>query len=514
MVAWPQLIAVVLLARLSPLSSSVFPTVTSRLGNLINDARENFNSLRYSSFRAHREDINKRLVATFETFMRRQSAASSDAKRELERLTAQLQKLYDETSDIKVRQEQDLAELTRQSLLQRPRGLDESLEAFRRAYNESLESLLPPRQQANDNLNKRPPRGMRLPVRAITTSTLQQTWQTLVIDEPFAKQMEAMRRELVQSWDVLLSRTSDVTSQAELAITSRVDNLHRLQGQLVSSARGVLNTTSASLARGISSRELSQERRLLEARLRELEREGKAWLDQQVTQLDASIHAVQDRIQQSNRAYDDLVSKRRASMYYTALNDAALNKILQLIDLSAPGHGWQLVRAEDGYVVYRKFLLGQGSQYACVMCSGTIHAPPRDVFALFEDNTRVPEYNSFYERGRDLEVVAENTKITWTATPPVFPFKPRDFCTLVHMRKLKDGTFVVLNKATTHPDAPHLPGYVRGQIVLAANIIQPVPGDARKSRLTMITQLDPGGFAPPVAINHVSLALSPASCAT
>ena len=473
-----------------------------RLGNWISDVREGLDALRYSSFKAYREDINQRLVATFETFMRRQAAASSDAKRELERMTAQLQNLYTETSDIKLRQERDLAELTRQSLLQRPRSLDESLEAFRRAYNESLESLLPPRQQANKRTH-----GTRLPARVRGRAT--PTWQTLVIDEPFAKQMEAMRKELVLSWDALLMRTSDVTSQAELAIASRVDNLHRLQGQLVSSAKGVLNTTSASLSLGISSRELSRERRLLEARLRELEREGKAWLDQQVTQLDASIHAVQDRIQQSNRAYEDLVSKRRASMYYTALNDAALNKILQLIDLSNPGHGWMLVREEDGYVVYRKFLVGQGSQYACVMCSGIIRAPPKDVFALFEDNTRVPEYNSFYERGRDLEVVAENTKITWTATPPVFPFKPRDFCTLVHMRKLKDGTFVVLNKATTHADAPPLSGYVRGQIVLAANIIQPVPGDARKTRLTMLTQLDPGGFAPPVAINHVRRCCAP-----
>lgn len=47
---------------------------------------------------------------------------------------------------------------------------------------------------------------------------------------------------------------------------------------------------------------------------------------------------------------------------------------------------------------------------------------------------------------RDIEIVAENTKITWTLATPIFPFKARDFCTVIHFRKLKDGTLVVLNR--------------------------------------------------------------------
>lgn len=104
---------------------------------------------------------------------------------------------------------------------------------------------------------------------------------------------------------------------------------------------------------------------------------------------------------------------------------------------------------------------------------------------------------------RDIEVVGENTKVVWAASAPIFPFKPRDFCTVVHIRQLKDGTFVVLNRATKHPDVPVLPNYVRGSIVLGANIIQPIPGKSNMCRLTMITQVDPGGFAPPMIINHV-----------
>ena len=51
--------------------------------------------------------------------------------------------------------------------------------------------------------------------------------------------------------------------------------------------------------------------------------------------------------------------------------------------------GWKLIKSEDGCDVYRKFLSGGlGSQYACVKCMGIVNAPPKNVFDLFEDNTR------------------------------------------------------------------------------------------------------------------------------
>ena len=497
------------------------------LGSFINDLREGMDALRYSSFNEYKEQFNQRLARSYEGFLSRQAAATFDARRELERYTTQLERLYAETMQTQRRQQTSLAELTQQSRgLQRPRGLDESLDAFRRAYNESLESLmapLQPREKTTYGMRLHAliqQRGAGIAGRGVATKAtpglgLQQTWQTLVIDEPFAKQIESMRRDLTRSWDSLLSHTSSVQTQAEQAMATTLDDLQRdllsLQTRIVSSARDFLTATSSTLlvdphlAMSYTSRDALRDKARLEERFRELDREGKAWVETQAQLMQTRIRLMQDKIQQSNRVYEELLTKRKASMYYTALNDATLNQVLKLIDLERKGHGWKIVREEDGYVVYRKFLHGPGrtSQYACVMCKGIINAPPKDVFALFEDNTRVPEYNTFYDRGRDLEVVAENTKITWTATPPVFPFKPRDFCTLVHMRKLKDGTYVILNKATSHAGAPPQPGYVRGQIVLAANIIQPVPGNARKSRITMLTQLDPGGFAPPVAINHV-----------
>ena len=56
---------------------------------------------------------------------------------------------------------------------------------------------------------------------------------------------------------------------------------------------------------------------------------------------------------------------------------------------------WKLIKSEDGYTVYRKFLgFGPSSQFACVMCHGIINAEAKAVLSLFEDNTRITEYNS------------------------------------------------------------------------------------------------------------------------
>ena len=109
--------------------------------------------------------------------------------------------------------------------------------------------------------------------------------------------------------------------------------------------------------------------------------------------------------------------------------------------------------------------------------------------------------------------------MVWAASPPVLFFKPRDFCTVVHYRKLKvsehlhtlifwsslcdfftnscgdgdggwqDGTVEVVNRKAEHPDAPETDKYVRGKILMGANIIQPLPGQPNRCRFTMVTQV-------------------------
>ncbi|CAM9584997.1 unnamed protein product [Chrysoparadoxa australica] len=133
-----------------------------------------------------------------------------------------------------------------------------------------------------------------------------------------------------------------------------------------------------------------------------------------------------------------------------------------------------------------------------------MQASPEAILKLFEDNERVPEYNKYFLEGRDLQQLGEDTKVVWASSPGIFPFKPRDFCTIVHFRKLSDGTIVVINRAATHPAAPVTNTYVRAAILLGANIISPCPGSPGETKFTMITWVDPGGVAPSWIVNKIA----------
>merc|ERR1712146_370713 len=52
--------------------------------------------------------------------------------------------------------------------------------------------------------------------------------------------------------------------------------------------------------------------------------------------------------------------------------------------------------------------------------------------------------------------------------------------------------------------------YIRGEIIMGANIIQPMEGVPDKTRFTLVTQVNPGGFAPSWIVNKLT-AMGPSS---
>jgi len=325
--------------------------------------------------------------------------------------------------------------------------------------------------------------------------------------EPFAVRIDRLDKALQRQWDSVVSLAQEGAHTTDRLIRSVLTDITKSQENATSTARIVAEKSKRTILEALSTSDLKREKELLNEQLRRLERDGRLWMDQTVSQLEGTIKNVQEKVSSSTSLYEELVSKKRGSIYYSTMNDATLSKVLKLIDPADPG--WQQIRSQDGVLVSRKFIGGGGGgqsqsfKYALVKAEGVVKASPKDILRLFEDNTRVSEYNKYFQEGRDLEDVAENTKIVWASSPPIFPFKPRDFCTVVHFRKLKDGTVVVLNRAAEHPDAPVTSQYTRGKIVLGANIIQPVPRAPHLCRLTMLTQVDPGGFAPPVIVNQI-----------
>lgn len=370
--------------------------------------------------------------------------------------------------------------------------LDESLDQFKKFYNETLENVLIKFPSTTKDQSK----PFISPDFLLNLMRKKESYDLL------------LQQNLVQNWELILRMTLDNSKLAESNSKSALMEFTKFQEDLALKAKNIASQTQASLTKQLIKSGVRNEREQVNERLKRLESEitsSRVWkiLELQKQQAELLLNNLKDRIQITNSTYDELISKRKVIMYNNYMNDVTLNKILKLVDPNDVG--WTKIRSEDGINVYRKFMgMGPGFQYACVRCGAVINASLSNVYNLFDDDSRIREYNSFYERGKDIEVFNDNTRIVWSASPPVFPFKARDFCTVIHTRKLKDGTIVILNRATTHSDAPPTSKYVRASVIFGANILQPVENSSNKCKLTMITQVDPGGFTPPMIINHVS----------
>lgn len=64
-------------------------------------------------------------------------------------------------------------------------------------------------------------------------------------------------------------------------------------------------------------------------------------------------------------------------------------------------------------------------QFACVKATAILDVPPDVVYRLFEDNSRVSEYNEHCKEVVDLELLSPDCKITWAASGWMGPFKVR-----------------------------------------------------------------------------------------
>ena len=184
-----------------------------------------------------------------------------------------------------------------------------------------------------------------------------------------------------------------------------------------------------------------------------------------------------------------------------AINDDLVNKILRICDKAE----WTQISNDDGIRVWRTSLppdlavggqpLGKTSQFYAIMAQGILDAPPAQVHKYFIDNSRVHEYNEYCKEIKDLEQIDANTKITWSASGKVGPFKERDFVTRVHYRTLPDGTLVIANRRQESELAPSSERYLRMEIMVGGNIIRCVEGDASKTHFTVLTHVNPGGVA-------------------
>lgn len=167
-------------------------------------------------------------------------------------------------------------------------------------------------------------------------------------------------------------------------------------------------------------------------------------------------------------------------------NEETVKEVIALID--EHDEKWSPVVESGRCKVWRRV---QNSRHACILAKGVIEAPASTVYDLFEDATKAKDFNEYCEHCRDTAWLDSGTKVSWSATKPIGIFKPRDFVTLCHFTQLQDGSRCIVNRAIDHPTMPPSNKYQRAEIVIAANIVRPLP-DGR-SHLTLLTQVNPRG---------------------
>lgn len=182
----------------------------------------------------------------------------------------------------------------------------------------------------------------------------------------------------------------------------------------------------------------------------------------------------------------------------TWVNDELVQVSLKLLE----DPDWEQVSGEDGISVWRKYLspnlmiadrkVDRASKFAVVKARAIIDAPVSQVYDLFTDNSRVHEYNEYCKEVTDLAWLDPATKVTQSLTGRPWS---REFVTRVHYRDMGEGVKLVVNRAEDHPAAVTNAGYTRMEMPLSANLMRPLASDPSKTEFTLITHIDPGGFA-------------------
>ena len=386
------------------LPSMLFQKTKDVFDDFYNDITDEI-QFRKSSIEDYQKKISNRVSSSIERFRNDQLRVKSRAEHDLESYMKKLNQLYTENLLSLGKQQKAIQDLSKRKIIQRPAKMDDSLEQFRKFYDESV--TMSPYHVAR--------------------STWEASWDWMSsfsllkakegasaeydqIEKRIEKQIATLTQRMQQGMQEAVETASESAESLERAFRSAAVDLTKAPEEILNNARNLATSSQSSIRRTIDKSDVRRETRDLEIKLQQLSREGAQWMEEKLQMVETSFKLVQDTLQQRNVEFEEMISKRRSSMQYSAMNDATLNQILKLIDPA--DKGWKLIKSEDGYEVYRKMLgYGPSSQYACVMCHGIINSPPKTVLSLFEDNDRVGEYNSFCKDIIDLEYIGDDTKV-------------------------------------------------------------------------------------------------------
>lgn len=226
------------------------------------------NALKYRKYDLdqYREEISNKVAESIENFRRDQLIAQSVAQKDLESYMEKFNLLY--AKNLKSMEKQKIAvdEMRKRMEISRPPKIDDSLEQFRRFYNESM--IVGPyrlvgkswKWNVMDKKSTKP--------------------QERIFEESMIKQSERLIEKFQNDWIHLFRNTTNQKGFQqkegiiERAMRNAVLDLSRIQDDLTSNARLLAVSTQNSIKTTIDKEDVRRETLNLEEQLKKLSSEG------------------------------------------------------------------------------------------------------------------------------------------------------------------------------------------------------------------------------------------------
>jgi hypothetical protein len=161
--------------------------------------------------------------------------------------------------------------------------------------------------------------------------------------------MESLTLNIKQQVESMLQLTSKQRQGAEEIFKNLFEDVQKFQEDTTSVAKGLAEKSRAAMENAINKNDLRRELKALQVGFKHLEAEGSVWLDERLQGLESSIKSLQEKLNITTNLYDELLNKKKSSLYYSMMNDRALNQVLNLIDADDPGEFIYIVKIANEY---------------------------------------------------------------------------------------------------------------------------------------------------------------------
>ena len=218
----------------------------------------------------YREVISSKVAESIENFRRDQLLAQSVAQKDLESYMDKFNQLYAKNLATMEAQRMAIDEMRKRMELSRPPYIDDSLDQFRKIYNESI--VVGPYEMVSKRWKWTFPSK-----NAYSADKPHQN----DIEESLIKQTERLRGKFQSDRINVFKETSETRRSSqkegtiERVIRSAASDLNKLQEELTSNARQLAISTQNSIKTTIDKKDVRRETRNLEKQLEKLTREGK-----------------------------------------------------------------------------------------------------------------------------------------------------------------------------------------------------------------------------------------------